>query len=242
MAAHVANVVPSRRCTSLQCGDVRVQTVEHVLSALSAMGIDNVLVEVDGEEPPMADGSAAVFVEMIQDAGIVQQPVLRRILELREPVYVRDGDRSLVAIPDTVFRVSFAFLSDHPVIGNQCAEYVVTPETYKDRVASARTIALLHEVGALQRDGLGLGGNLDAVVVLSDTEVISPLRMPDEVVRHKILDLIGDMSLVGPLRAHVIAIRSGHQLHVELARRIWDFCGPNAVSAGQVCAKGHSDR
>lgn len=212
------------RCTALGNGIAVVKTVEHVQSALRGMGIDNCLIDVSGEEPPAADGSAAHFAQMIVDAGTQVFPVPRREITLSGPVVVSEGRATLVALPADTFRITCTFTNDHnhPALEHQFFEFDLGDDAkgYRNEIAPARTIAFLSEIEALKERGLALGGSLDLAVVLGEREVVGPLRFPDEPVRHKVLDLIGDLALVGSLRAHVIAVRPSHRLNTRLAAAI----------------------
>lgn len=218
--AEIGFVAGSRRCTTLVRDGIVVRTVEHALAALHVMGVDNAVVELHGEELPVADGSAVVFSEMIAEAGLVGQESERRFTDLPSPVWVSAGGQHLIAIPAESYRVSYTFVSDHPAIGNQFIEVAVLPGTFVAEIASARTIGWLSEIEELKRQGLALGGSVDIAVVVGERSIMTPLRYADEIVRHKVLDLIGDLALVGRIRAHVIGVRSGHELTAELARRI----------------------
>ena len=219
---HPQAVLSSRRCTALGRNGAQVMTVEHLLAALAGLEVDNVLVEVEGPEIPALDNSAAPFVEAIGRAGVVEQSAPRRVRRLRRAVWAGQAaeGRLAVALPSASLTVACAFISDRPALGDQYAEFELTPEVFVREVAPARTVAFLDEVQALREQGLGLGGRAETVVLVGPDGVQGPLRFPDEVVRHKILDLLGDLALAGPLAARVIAIRSGHGLIQELARRI----------------------
>ena len=177
---------------------------------------------MDGPEIPIADGSAAHFVQMIQEAGPVQLDAERRVIKVEEPVWVRAGDKFAVALPYDGFKVSLTFTNDHnhPVLGDQFAEFDIDRQTFCEEIADARTIGWLSEVEALQARGLALGATMEMAIVISQDQVLTPLRYPDEPVRHKILDIVGDLYLVGYLEAHVVAVRSGHELNNRLARAI----------------------
>ena len=222
--AHPSAVTSTRLATTLGCGDATVGTVEHLFSALFGLGIDNVRVEVDGPELPVMDGSAAPFVYLLRSAGIQPQPAARPLLRLRRPLEVRDGERHIRIEPARSFRVSYAVEFDHPVIGRQ--EYRVDsfhPEHFEREISAARTFGFLQEVRALRRSGFARGASLDNTVVLDDQGVVNPdgLRWPDEFVRHKVLDLFGDLALLGmPVRGHVRVERGGHSLHQKLVAAI----------------------
>lgn len=219
--AAVEYVVGTERATSIGRGPAVVRTVEHVMAALAAMGVDNALVQLEGEEPPFADGAAGWFVRLIQQAGVVELDAPRSAPALSRPVAVSAGDAFMVAIPAPHYRVSYTFVTDHPALGTQFADFVIDQHTFAAEIASARTVGWLHEIEALRRRGLGLGITEDAAVVATESGLLKPMRYPNEVARHKVLDIVGDLALAGPLTGmHVVAFRSGHALHVELARRL----------------------
>ena len=212
------------RCTALGAGGVSVMTVEHLLAALAGMGVDNVRIEVDGPELPALDGSALPWVEAIERAGLAVQSAPRRIRRLPRAVWVGDAERFIAAMPWPELCVSFAFISDRPGLGDQFAEFTVTPEVFRAEIAPARTVAFADEVHELQARGLGLGGHLDNVLLIGDEGPVNGFRLPDEVARHKILDIIGDLALAGPVAARVVAVRAGHALTaqlVEAMERLW---------------------
>jgi UDP-3-O-[3-hydroxymyristoyl] N-acetylglucosamine deacetylase len=218
--ARPAAVACTRFATTLSRGEVRVATVEHLLAALYGLGIDNLRIEVDGPELPVMDGSAAAFVSLIRSAGIFRQSEPRRILRVRRPIEVRDGERRVRLEPSRDFRVSYAVDFDHPAIGRQEFELVAPdPEKFEREISKARTFGFLHEVHDLWEAGFARGGSLKNAVVLSDHGVLNPggLRWRDEFVRHKVLDLFGDLALLGlPLQGHVRVERGGHSLHQRL--------------------------
>ena len=219
--ARVDAVCSVDHATTLICGQERLGTVEHCLAALAGIGVDNARIEVDAEEIPILDGSSAPFVYLIHEAGIRLQSRPRRYLRVRRPVEVRDGDRYVCFYPQASLRLSYSIEFDHPVIGRQRGNYVIDPSSFQDEIASARTFGFLKEVEAMRRAGLAQGGSLENAVVLGEHDVLNPLRFQDEFVRHKILDLLGDLSLIGmPLLAHVDAHKAGHALHVEATREL----------------------
>lgn len=214
--------------TQVGRGDVSVDTVEHLLAALYGLGIDNARVEVDGPEVPGMDGSAAPFVFLIRAAGIYEQAEARVVHRLRRPIEIRDGDRVIRAEPSRGLKVSYRVDYDHPAIGRQSLRAMPIEATHFEReVARARTFGFLRDVEMLRSRGRALGASLDNTVVLDDHGVMNPsgLRCPDEFVRHKVLDLLGDLALLGmPLQAHIRVERGGHALHqalvTELAERM----------------------
>jgi len=207
--------------TRLSRDGAAIHTVEHLLAALRAMGVDDVLVALDGPEVPVLDGSSEPFVRLIQTAGLRSHDVARQHIKILEVVEVQRGDASVRVTPADDFRVSYTIAFDHPLLRRQSASYAVTAESFASAIAPARTFGFLSEVDALRRNGLALGATLDNAVVIGEHGLLNPLRFEDEFVRHKILDAIGDLSLLGhPLLGHVEAWRAGHALHAALARKL----------------------
>lgn len=223
--ASVHYVCDTRRSTTLGIGDVRVHTVEHVLAAIRAFDIDNLLIEVSNMEPPIGNGSSDRFVQMIEQAGIAEQDAIQTIFQLKTPLYWSEGDIHLIALPDSNFRISYTLhYPNSKILQAQFHTGVVNQEAFCRELASCRTFLLYEEVALLIDQGLIKGGSLDNAVVIKEHAVFSRegLRFPDEMVRHKVLDVIGDLSLVGkPFAAHIIAIRSGHGSNYQLAKQIY---------------------
>ncbi len=217
-------VVDTLLATTLGSADVRLSTVEHLIAALRGMGVDNCTVEVSGPELPIMDGSAAPFVYLIQQAGLRPQRRMRRRLVVHRPIEVRDGNRWARVLPSRSFKVSMTIDYPHPAIGRQSLQASSMPPAYFAReIAPARTFGFLRDVQALQSRGLARGGSLQNAIVVDDARVLNRegLRFSDEFVRHKVLDLIGDLALLGlPLQAHVKAMRGGHSLHQALVAEI----------------------
>lgn len=220
--AQVVNVSDTRRATTLGWETAKVHTAEHLLAALSAQGIDNLYIEMDSAEPPVVDGSSLPFIKLLEAAGVIEQQAVRSVIKITEPIWVRQGDRYLVALPYEGFRVSCLFINPHPLIGTQYGDFEINGENFCKEISPARTIGFMHEVEALQAQGLALGGSPDNAIVYDHDTVLTPLRFEDEVVRHKILDIIGDLALLGPIQAHIIAAKSSHALNTELARCIYE--------------------
>ncbi len=227
ISATADKVAATAYATSLKVGDVALQLVEHVLSALAGMGIDNAEITVDSTEVPILDGSAAPFVRELSRVGIAELRAPRRVMRILEPIRVEEdgGDKWLellpTDLPGTVIDYNIEF--DHKAVGTQRVRFVLTPESYVRDLCEARTFGFAREVQALQQLGLARGGSLENAVVIDDDGVMNPegLRFEDEQVRHKILDLIGDMSLLGhPVMGQYVAHRAGHGLHNRLARAI----------------------
>lgn len=209
------------RCTCLndEYGN-EVKTVEHVLAVLMGLQIDNILISVAGDEIPVGDGSSYEFVKIVESAGIEEQRVPAEFVVLDEPVYVSNGDRTLIAVPFDGFRVSAFFSDEHGVLGNQSFDRIITSEVFVNELSRARTIAFMSEIKVLQEKGLALGGDIDIAVIIDQNGYCYPPRYPDEPVRHKVLDLIGDMAGLSRLKAHIITIKGGHALNNALARQI----------------------
>ncbi len=218
------HVVDTSRATVVGVGAVTVSTVEHLLSALLGTGVANAEIAVDGPEVPIVDGSAQAFSDAFHAAGVVEQPRERALLVLDEPFVARDGERAIVLLPSDAFRVRF--VADFPPpVGVQYLDTCIDPERYRTEIAPARTFGYLHEVEALRARGLARGGTLENALVFGPHGALQELRWPDEVVRHKVLDLLGDLALAGAWpRCDVIALKSGHALHVrallEMRRRM----------------------
>jgi len=218
--ATATNVTGTMRATTLECGQAKVFTVEHLLAAFSAMGVTNCLVEITAPEPPVADGSALPFARLIQEAGIIKQDAKASSASVTQAITVRVADKFITILPYDGLRISFTSVNPHPLIGVQFGDFEITTDLFLQEIAPARTIGFMHEVAALQAQGLALGGSLENAVVYDNDKLLTPLRFSDELVRHKILDVIGDLSLAGCVRGHVIAVKSGHELNTQLARQI----------------------
>jgi len=221
--ADAFKVVDARMCTTLGEGDIRVATVEHLLSALAGLGIDNIYVDITGPEVPIMDGSAAPFVYLVQSAGIEEQSRAKRFLRILKPVEVRDGDKWAKFEPYDGFRLTFSIVFDHPVFERsaQSATFDFADTSYAREVARARTFGFMQDVESLRSSGLALGGSLDNAIVMDEYRVLNSegLRYDDEFVKHKLLDAIGDLSLVGrPLIGAFTAHKSGHALNNRLVR------------------------
>ncbi len=220
--ARPANVTDTQYATTIAKNGVSVKTIEHLMSALGVMGVDNVQVDLTGPEVPILDGSAAPFVEIIQQAGLRRQFAPKTFLKVRQPITVEVGRRSLRIVPSQRLKVIYTMCFDHPILGEQTAAMEVGRERYAREVAPSRTYGFLKDLDMLTRMGLARGGSLENAVVVGEDGVINgPLRFPDELVRHKVLDLLGDLYLLGkPLVGTIIAHSAGHQLHLMLVRRI----------------------
>ena len=225
--AQVDKVVDTTLATTIGQGRARISTTEHLLAALRASGIDNVDIDIDSHEVPIMDGSAGPFVHLLRRGGRRQQRALRRILRITSPLEVSDGDRSIRLEPYDGFKVTGRISFGDTVISEQSYSVEVTPERFAREIARARTFGFVEQVEQLWNNGLALGGNLNNVIAIHwDGQSIlneEGLRFDDEFVRHKVLDLIGDMALLGsPVFGHFLADRSGHGLHLDLMRSIAD--------------------
>ena len=237
--ATVHNLAGIQLATGLARNEVSVETVEHLLAALVSLGVDNVIVELNSPEVPIMDGSAAPFIYLIQEAGVKKLQAPRKYLKIVRPIMISRGDKRIALYPSEHFKVTYSISFDHPLIRHQSRTMKITDETFVEEIAPARTFGFLKEVEMLRQRGLALGGSLDNAIVLGETGVLNnALRFEDEFVRHKILDAIGDLSLVGyPVIGHLVAHRAGHALHTAFAARIleevdaWKIVEGDAASA-----------
>ena len=216
---HLAGI---QLATGLARNDVSVDTVEHLMAALVAMGVDNVLIELNSPEVPIMDGSAAPFIYLIHEAGVRQLQAPRKYLKIVRPIAISRGDKRIGLYPSDHFKVTYSISYDHPLLRHQSRTLCITEESFVEEVAPARTFTFLKDVEMLRQNGLALGGSLDNAIVLGETGVLNnALRFEDEFVRHKILDAVGDLALVGyPVIGHLVAHRAGHALHTEFASKI----------------------
>ena len=208
--------------TGLAQDAASVGTVEHLLAALVGLGVDNVSVELNQAEVPIMDGSAASFVYLVHEAGVRTLKAPRRFLKVVRPIALSHGNKRIAVYASDHFKVTYSISFDHPLLRHQSRTQHVTEETFAEEIAPARTFGFLKEVEQLRKKGLALGGSLDNAIVLGETGFLNnTLRFEDEFVRHKILDVIGDLALVGhPIIGHVVAHRGGHALHAGFARKI----------------------
>jgi len=220
--AKPANIVDVHHATTIGKGGVKVRTIEHLMAAFAGMGLDNVLVELHGEEVPVMDGSAAPFVEIIQKAGLRRQMVPRTYLKVKERLVVEAERRSIQIVPSERLQVIYTMRFDHPLLGEQSVAFDISRDTFIREIAGCRTFGFLKDVEELRRRNLALGGSFDNAVVIGDGGVVNgDLRFRDELVRHKVLDLLGDLYLLGkPVLGTVIAHSAGHLLHTRLVQEI----------------------
>lgn len=226
-----SNVVDTSRGTTIGFNGFKVLTIEHLMAALRGTGVDNAYVEVVGGETPALDGSAGPYIEAIEAVGLVEQEAERRAISITEPICVRRKDSFILAVPATEMRITYVMSYDHPMIGAQSAHYRLSEADFGREIAPARTFVLYEEVAGLLDRELARGGSLDNVIVIWRDRMSSPLRFPDELVRHKVMDIVGDLALAGGLlNAEILAVRSGHALNVEFAKEVLRMVGETRVA------------
>ncbi|MCM8815217.1 MAG: bifunctional UDP-3-O-[3-hydroxymyristoyl] N-acetylglucosamine deacetylase/3-hydroxyacyl-ACP dehydratase [Candidatus Omnitrophica bacterium] len=221
------------RRSSISSNGVHIHTIEHFMSAVYGLGIDNLIIEISGNECPGLDGSALVLVKKFFEAGIVELNESKNFYRLKEPIYISEDSSHIVALPSDTLRISYTLDYPNSVINSQYASFEVSPDSYAQEIAPARTFCLEEEVEKLRMMGLGKGSDFSNTVVIGKSGIIkNSFRFPNEPVRHKICDLIGDLALLGmPLKAHIIGIRSGHALNTKLVKRLKDLIQKERVSA-----------
>jgi UDP-3-O-[3-hydroxymyristoyl] N-acetylglucosamine deacetylase len=220
--AHISHLGAQQHLqTSLVSGHAAVDTVEHLLAALRSLGIDNACVELDHSEVPIMDGSSAPWVYLIQDAGVKELASPRKSIQVLRQVHVQQGDKRIAVYPSDRFKISYTIRFDHPLLRHQQKTLDLDEQVFIDEIAPARTFGFLKEVEMLRQRGMALGGSLENAIVLGETGVLNPLRFEDEFVRHKILDVLGDLALVGhPILGHLVVHRGGHALHTAFAAEL----------------------
>lgn len=221
--AHISSVVDAQLATTLGRDGVTISTTEHLLAALYGMGIDNVSIEIDSSEVPIMDGSAAPFIELIKVAGKKEQEVPRRFIQILRPLKIKAQEAEISIIPSKGFKITYTIDFNHQLIANQSCRLHFSEVTFEREIGKARTFGLLKDLQYLKSKGLAKGGSIDNSIVVGDDYILNEdgLRYPEEFVRHKVLDLIGDTALLGrPLIGHIIAYKSGHFLHHQLIREI----------------------
>ena len=250
--ATAKNIGGINYATGLTRDAATVETVEHLLAALVSLGIDNAIVELNSPEVPIMDGSAAPFIYLIHEAGVKELAAPRRYLKVLRPISLSRGDKRIALYPSDHFKVTYSIAYDHPLLRHQSRTIRLSESSFIDEIAAARTFTFLKEVEVLRQQGLALGGSLENAIVIGDTGVLnSALRFDDEFVRHKILDVIGDMALVGhPIIGHLVAHRGGHALHTAFAAQVlqdrdaWtlmeDAADPVAVGATVTVPVGNA--
>jgi UDP-3-O-[3-hydroxymyristoyl] N-acetylglucosamine deacetylase len=220
--ATVTHLAGIQYATALAREQGSVETVEHLLAALTSLGIDNVVVELNHPEVPIMDGSAAPFIYLVQEAGVKRLAAPRRYLKVLRPISLASGDKRIALYPSDQFKITYSISFDHPLLRHQSRTIRLTEESFIEEIAPARTFGFLKEVEMLRQRGLALGGSLDNAIVLGETGVLNnALRFEDEFVRHKILDVIGDLALAGhPVIGHLVVHRGGHALHTAFASKL----------------------
>jgi UDP-3-O-[3-hydroxymyristoyl] N-acetylglucosamine deacetylase len=221
--AEIGNVCDTTLATTIGNNGSAVSTIEHLMSAFSGMGIDNAIVEVNAPEVPIMDGSALPFVRMLKTVGTRIQGKCKKLLVINEAVSIEDGVGAAMLLPASEFKITYKIDFDHPAIGQQTYHMIFSDTHYEEEICAARTFGFLKDVETLQARGLALGGSLQNAVVLNEKKIINKegLRCPNEFVKHKILDAIGDLSLLGmPIIGHFIAYKSGHRLNNQLLQEV----------------------
>jgi len=220
--AKAANVVSTRLSTTIGKNGAIVATVEHLMAALRGLGIDNVHVDINGPEVPIMDGSAAPFIYLIHEAGVKPLAAPRKYLKIVRPIAISRGDKRIALYPSDHFKVTYSVSYDHPLLRHQSRTIRITEHSFVEDIAPARTFTFLKDVEMMRQNGLALGGSLENAIVLGETGILNnALRFEDEFVRHKILDAVGDLALVGyPVIGHLVAHRAGHALHTEFATKV----------------------
>ncbi|MCB1191591.1 MAG: UDP-3-O-acyl-N-acetylglucosamine deacetylase [Leptospiraceae bacterium] len=226
------NVVDTSNAVTLGDGVNTIQTVEHLMAAIATTGITDLLVEIDSIEIPIMDGSALPFVQAIEQTGTIDLNGIVEPITIQNPLWVVDGDKYLVALPANEFKATYSIHFDHPLLRGQSITLSLSKENILKEVISARTFGFLKDVEALQARGLALGGSPDNAVVLTDTGYVNQdLRFEDECVRHKVLDLIGDLAIMGrPVKGHIIASKAGHTMDISLGKLIMSTVTGNEIS------------
>lgn len=233
VTAHFNNVVDTSLATVIGAEGCIVSTVEHLMAGFTGMAIDNAIVEVDAYELPIMDGSAGPFTELIKSAGSLGQDGRKCYFKVNEPISLSKNGKSVTVYPADKFRIACTIAYDHPLIGTQSCDFAIDRQTFEKEISSARTFGFLHEVEMMKRYGLARGGSLDNAVVIDGDRVLNEggLRYPDEFVRHKVLDCIGDFALIGmPIMGHVVATKSGHAFNHAFLEKFfrekgsWETC------------------
>ncbi|MFN2383114.1 MAG: bifunctional UDP-3-O-[3-hydroxymyristoyl] N-acetylglucosamine deacetylase/3-hydroxyacyl-ACP dehydratase [Gemmatimonadota bacterium] len=244
------HVIGVERGTSIGVDGCKVHTIEHVLAAVAVRGIDNLTIELDASEPPVGDGSSLPFWKALQEAGLQTLDAPRRRYRVEEPIFYADGPVDITLLPSDRLQVSFSIDFDHPLVNHQFESFEISPDVFEREIAPARTFGFLHEIEQLKAAGLIRGGNLRNAIVIGEDKILNDehLRFPTELVRHKILDLLGDLKVLNvDLEAHIIANRSGHRTHlalVQILKRRIEAAGAAGNGAGQapVGPQTHSTR
>src|SRR5881398_1566481 len=236
--ATVHNLAGIQLATGLARNQVSVETVEHLLAALVSTSVDNAIIELNSPEVPIMDGSAAPFIYLIHEAGVKRLQTSRKYLKIVRPIAISRGDKRIALYPSDHFKVTYSISYDHPLLRHQSRTVRITEESFVEEVAPARTFTFLKDVEMMRQNGLALGGSLENAIVLGETGVLNnALRFEDEFVRHKILDAVGDLALVGyAVVGHLVAHRGGHALHTAFAARILEDVDAWKLVEGDVAS------
>ncbi len=221
--AIAANITSTTKATTLSENGAEVFTIEHVMAALAMTRVDNCFVEMSSPEPPVADGSAETFVQAILKAGRLSQDKERKVYKVDKPFSFYDKDRYICVLPYDGYRITFTSINPHPMLGTQVFDLECSEEQVLREIAPARTVAFVEELETLRKMGMGLGGTTENVVVFDADKILSVPRFKDELIRHKILDVIGDLYLLGAINAHVIAMKTGHAFNAAVAKQIAEY-------------------
>ena len=216
----VVNLIRNTTIGSKEIKKAKISTIEHLMAAVWGSDIDNLEIEVSGPETPVIDGSAYPYYNQIKKTGLKKQSKKRKVFKIDSTISARAEDSYIVIMPYDGFKISYTLDYDHPVIGSSYFEFEAGKMDFAEEISKARTFGFASEVEKLHAQGLALGGSLENAVLIEETKTVNPLRFENEFVRHKILDVIGDMFLNGRIRGHIIAVKSGHRLHVKLAKKI----------------------
>lgn len=229
--------------TALGRGDIQIQTVEHVLAACSGLGIDNIVLELSSSEPPIVDGSAQPFVDAILKVGIVTLDRPKKFIEVKEPIWLFENGLELAIIPSHRLEITYKIDYDHPAVGIRSASFLITEDNFAQNIAPARTFCFLKDIDQLRQDGKIKGGSLENAIVIGEHDFLNEeLRYDDEIVRHKILDVIGDLTLLGsPLKGHVIAVRSGHAFNIRFVQKVLETLNGKATTGSMQMPLTASD-
>ncbi|MFW6308965.1 MAG: UDP-3-O-acyl-N-acetylglucosamine deacetylase [bacterium] len=218
------SVVSTNRCTGIGKDNggykLEILTVEHIMAAIWSLNLDNIIIEVNGPEIPIADGSAFPFYKALLAGGVKKLSRRKKVIVIEKPLWIRDDDCYMVVLPYQGFMVDYTLHYNHPVVGTQFFQFDADQDDFKEEIAKARTFGFKKEIKNLHQQDLIQGGSLENAILIDEKSVINSLRYSDELVRHKILDIIGDMSLNGDILGHVVSVKSGHSLHIKMAKKI----------------------
>lgn len=241
--AHTGSVIDTAFATTIGYDGIKIRTVEHLLSALAGLGIDNIIIEINGPEVPILDGSATELISIILKAGIAKQGKKRPFLRIKRPFIFEDGHAKIAALPYNGTRITYSIFFSHYSFGEQRLSLDITEENFAREIASARTFGFLKDIEYLRTNGLAKGGSLDNAIILGENGILnsSGLRFKDEFVRHKVLDSIGDFSLIGfPIYGHIIANKSGHSANIRFLKKLlstpdaWDILTEQQIPTSPV--------